>query len=120
MKNPVISHKRLRPYSQKCDTTPKNKGFIACQFAAMLKRVNTLFLNMLMTINRYRSNHHRERVSPLYFKAKNKEGIPPCYVAMIPPRRAVRKVKKTASHRGPRRCWILSPKMEELFTGDLR
>jgi len=37
-----------------------------------------------MTINRYRSNHHREGASPLYFRAKNKGGIPPCYVVMIP------------------------------------
>ena len=47
-----------------------------------------------MTINRYRSNHHRGDISPLYFRAKNKEEIPPCYVAMIPPCRAVRKAKK--------------------------
>lgn len=120
MKDPVISHRRLRPYSQKCEATPKNRGFIACQFATILKRVNTLFFNILMTINRYRSNHHREGASPLYFRAKNKEGIPPCYVAMIPPRRAVRNVKKTTSRKGPRKCWILSPKMKGFFTGDLR
>jgi len=120
MKDPVISHKRLRPYSQKCDAAPKNGSFIACQFATILKRVNTLFFNILMTINRYRSNHHGEGASPLYFRAKNKEGIPPCYVAMIPLCRTVRKAKKTTSRRGSGSRWTGSPKMKGFFTGDFR
>lgn len=84
MSTRVSSQNHPLRYYQKCEDTTRNRGFIACQFATILKRINNLFFNILMTINRYHSNHHRGGTSPLYFRAKNKEEIPPCYVAMIP------------------------------------